>query len=37
MIDVFAISAGPDGKASGEQHIDEYHLKPDALDLALRQ
>jgi hypothetical protein len=37
MIDVFAISAGPDGKASGEQHIDDYHLKPGALDLALRQ
>jgi Flp pilus assembly protein TadD len=37
MIDVFAISAGPDGKASGEQHIDDYHLKPAALDLALRQ
>jgi tetratricopeptide (TPR) repeat protein len=35
MIDVFAISAGPDGKASGAQHIDDYHLKPDALALAL--
>ena len=37
MIDVFTISAGPDGKASGEQHIDDFHLKPGALDLALRQ
>jgi len=36
MVDVFALSAGPDGKASGTQHIDEYHLKPAALDLALR-
>jgi tetratricopeptide (TPR) repeat protein len=36
MIDVFAISAGPDGKASGEQHIDDFHLKPGALALALR-
>jgi hypothetical protein len=36
MIDVHAISAGPDGKASGTQHIDDYHLKPDALALALR-
>ena len=36
MIDVFAISAGADGKASGEQHIDDYHLRPAALDLALR-
>jgi tetratricopeptide (TPR) repeat protein len=37
MIDVFAISAGPDGAASGDQHIDPYHLKPEALALALRQ
>ena len=37
MIDVFAVSAGPDGKASGEQHVDPYHLKPEALALALRQ
>src|ERR1041385_8806725 len=37
IIDVFAVSAGPDGKASGEQHIDPYHLKPEALALALRQ
>jgi len=37
MIDVFTISAGPDGKASGDQHVDPYHLKPEALDLALRQ
>jgi hypothetical protein len=37
MIDVFAVSAGPDGKASGDQHIDPYHLKPEALALALRQ
>jgi hypothetical protein len=37
MVDVFAVSAGPDGKASGEQHIDPYHLKPEALALALRQ
>jgi tetratricopeptide (TPR) repeat protein len=36
MIDVFAVSAGPDGKASGDQHVDPYHLKPEALDLALR-
>ena len=37
VIDVFAVSAGSDGKASGEQHVDPYHLKPEALDLALRQ
>jgi tetratricopeptide (TPR) repeat protein len=36
MIDVFAISAGPDGKASGDQHVDPYHLKPEVLGLALR-
>jgi tetratricopeptide (TPR) repeat protein len=36
MIDVFTISAGPDGKASGAQHVDPYHLKPEALALALR-
>jgi len=36
MVDVFAVSAGPDGKASGEQHVDPYHLKPEALALALR-
>lgn len=37
MVDVFGISAGPEGKASGAQHIDDYHLKPGALDLALTQ
>jgi tetratricopeptide (TPR) repeat protein len=37
MVDVFADSAGPDGKASGEQHVDPYHLKPEALARALRQ
>jgi tetratricopeptide (TPR) repeat protein len=37
MVDVFAVSAGPDGKASGEQHVDPYHLKPEALALALRR
>jgi tetratricopeptide (TPR) repeat protein len=37
VIDVFAVSAGPDGKASGDQHVDPYHLKPEALALALRQ
>jgi Flp pilus assembly protein TadD len=37
LIDVFAVSAGADGKASGEQHIDDFHLKPDALDLALQR
>jgi len=36
MIDVFAVSAGPDGKATGDQHVDPYHLKPEALALALR-
>jgi Flp pilus assembly protein TadD len=35
MIDVFAVSAGPDGKAKGEQHVDPYHLKPEALQAAL--
>jgi tetratricopeptide (TPR) repeat protein len=35
MVDVFGVSAGPDGKASGEQHVDPYHLKPEALALAL--
>jgi len=35
VIDLFAVSAGPDGKASGEQHVDPYHLKPEALALAL--
>jgi tetratricopeptide (TPR) repeat protein len=33
--DVFAISAGPEGSASGEHHIDDVHLKPDVLPLAL--
>jgi hypothetical protein len=37
IIDVFAISAGPEGKATGAQHLDAYHLKPDALVLALEQ
>jgi tetratricopeptide (TPR) repeat protein len=37
MVDVFAVSAGPDGKASGDQHVDPYHLKPEALALALRE
>jgi hypothetical protein len=36
MVDVFAVSAGPDGKATGDQHVDPYHLKPEALALALR-
>ena len=35
MIDLFAVSAGPDGKATGDQHVDPYHLKPEALALAL--
>ena len=35
VIDVFTLSAGPDGKASGERHIDDFHLKPDSLTLAL--
>ena len=35
MIDVFAVSAGADGKATGVQHVDPYHLKPEALNLAL--
>jgi hypothetical protein len=34
-IDVYRISAGPEGKASGDVHIDDFHLRPDALDLAL--
>ena len=37
MIDVFAVSAGPDGKASGDQHVDPYHLKPEALALAFHR
>jgi Flp pilus assembly protein TadD len=37
MIDVFAVSAGPDGKATGDQHVDPYHLKPEALVVALGQ
>lgn len=37
MIDLFALSAGPDGKASGDQHVDPYHLKPETLGRALRQ
>jgi hypothetical protein len=36
VIDVYAVSAGADGKASGDQHVDPYHLKPEALDLAFR-
>lgn len=36
FVDVYAVSAGPDGKASGDQHVDPYHLKPEALALALR-
>jgi tetratricopeptide (TPR) repeat protein len=35
MLDLFALSAGPDGKASGEQHVDDHHLKPETLALAL--
>jgi hypothetical protein len=37
FVDVFAASAGPDGKASGDQHVDPYHLKPEALAVALRR
>lgn len=36
LVDVYALSAGPDGTATGERHIDDYHLQPDALRLALR-
>jgi len=35
VADVFALSAGADGKATGAQHIDEHHLKPDVLAAAL--
>jgi Flp pilus assembly protein TadD len=34
-IDLYRISAGPEGKASGDMHIDDFHLRPDALGLAL--
>ena len=35
VIDLFQLSAGPQGRASGERHIDDFHLKPDSLSLAL--
>ncbi len=35
VIDVHRISAGPDGAASGRHHLDDIHLKPNALSLAL--
>jgi tetratricopeptide (TPR) repeat protein len=34
-IDVYQASAGADGAASGLQHLDDIHLKPDLLRLAL--
>ena len=34
-IDVYALSAGVDGAASGLHHLDDIHLKPDVLSLAL--
>jgi len=37
MVDVYAVSRGPDGKASGDWHVDPYHLKPEALAQAMGQ
>ena len=34
-IDVYQASAAADGAASGRQHLDDIHLKPDVLRLAL--
>lgn len=34
-LDMYTLSARADGAASGEAHIDEVHLKPDALARAL--
>ena len=34
-VDLYRVSAGPDDKASGEQHLDDHHLKPEALGRAL--
>lgn len=34
-IDVYDLSAGADGAANGRHHLDDIHLKPDALGLAL--
>ena len=34
-IDVFSVSAGPDGFAHGMGHLDAYHLTPDCLATAL--
>jgi tetratricopeptide (TPR) repeat protein len=35
MIDVYGVTAGADGAASGVHHLDDIHLKPDVLSLAL--
>jgi tetratricopeptide (TPR) repeat protein len=35
VIDVYSLTAGPDGNAHGSYHIDSYHLKPEALALAM--
>jgi tetratricopeptide (TPR) repeat protein len=34
VIDIYGLTAGPDGRADGSYHNDEHHLKPDALGLA---
>jgi tetratricopeptide (TPR) repeat protein len=35
FIDVYGLTAGADGAASGLHHLDDIHLKPDVLSLAI--
>ena len=35
FIDVYALTAGANGAASGLHHLDDIHLKPDVLSLAI--
>jgi tetratricopeptide (TPR) repeat protein len=36
FVDLYAVTVGAGGTATGGLHIDNFHLKPDALALALR-
>lgn len=36
-LDIYALSNRGDGGASGEWHLDEYHLQPGAMELAFRE
>lgn len=35
VVDLYRVSAGPDGTATGALHLDDHHLKPEALAQAL--